>query len=146
VIGGEMNPKPGFAVDTKLLKPVPRLVLNVVGAMPKPVNPDPKPPRNPFWNELPAKVGVKAIETGVFGKLNVGLGIVPTNGLNTPVMFVNAVLKMPGMAFAKSVLVVGSDCNAANRLVGVVPVPVIPVPVVPVPSVPVPLIVPKIAF
>jgi hypothetical protein len=48
VNGGVMNPIPEFVVETKLVKPVPKLVLSVVGAVPKPVKPEPKPPRNPL--------------------------------------------------------------------------------------------------
>ena len=129
VIGGVMNPRAGFAVDTKLLKPVPRLVLSVVGAMPKPANPEPKPPRNPLWNVLPVKFGLKTPVAVVDFKVKVGVGNVPTNGLSIPVRFENAVENAVGTAFAKSVLVMGKACNAAKRLVGVVDVvPVVPVP------------------
>lgn len=148
VIGGVMNPKVGLAVDTKLLKPVPRLVLSVVGATPKPTDPEPKPFRKPLWNVLPVKLELKTPAAGVDFKVKVGVGNVPTNGLSTPVRFENAVENTEGTAFAKSVLVMGKACNAAKRLVGVVVVvPVVPtVPVVPVAVPVVPVVVLKRAF
>jgi signal-induced proliferation-associated 1 like protein 3 len=141
VIGGVKNPSAGFAVDTKLLKPVPRLVLRVVGATPKPMNPEPKPPRNPLWNALPVNDGLNTPGVVAAGKVKFKLGTVPTNGLRTPVTFESAVMNICGTAAANSVLVLGTACNAANRLMGVVvPVPIVPVPVVPVPVVPVPVV------
>lgn len=108
VIGGVKNPREGFAVDTKLLKPVPKLVLSADGAMPKPVDPEPKPPRNPFWKLAPVKVGLKTPGELVVFKVKVGVGNVPTKGLNILVRFEKAVENAVGTALAKSVLVVGN--------------------------------------
>ena len=76
----------------------------------------------------------------VVGKLTVGVGNVPTNGLRIPVTFDNANEKVVGTAVVKSVLVMGNAAMASKRLTGVVEV----VPVVPV--VPVVAVLPKIAF
>ena len=69
VVVGVMNPMLVFPVDTKLLKPVPKFVFSAVGAVPKPVKPEPKPPRNPFWNELPVKFDPRAPRAILIGKV-----------------------------------------------------------------------------
>ena len=77
---------------------------------------------------LPLKLGLKTRRrTRQAGEV-CGVGNVPTNPLRMPVRFVNAVENVVGTAVAKSTLPVGSACNAAKRLVGLVDV----VPVVPV--------------
>ena len=136
---GVTNPRIGFAVDTKLLKPVPRLLLTVVGATPKAGNPEPKPPRKPLWNELPVKFELKTPGAAVDFRVKAGLGNVPTNGFRIFVKFENAVENAVGTPFTKSALVVGKPSNAAIRLASVGDVlPVMPVVV--------PVVVPKSEF
>ena len=112
-------------METKLLKPVPKFVLSDVGASPKPDEPDPKPPRNPFWNVLPEKVGLKTPVVLVVGKVNVGVGTFPQTG--TVRRLDSERRGEHGRNGPREIGICrGNVCNAANRLVGVV-VPVVPV-------------------
>jgi hypothetical protein len=116
VVVGPKKPKLGFAVLTKLLKPVLKFVFIVVRATPRPTNPDPNPPRNLFWNELPVNVGLKTDELATAGKVTVGLGIVPTSGLRIPATLFSPVENVVGTALAKLVLDMRGSASIAVLL------------------------------
>ena len=144
VTGGVKNPRAGFVVVTKLLKPLPKLVLSVVGATPNPAVPEPKPLRKPFSKVLLMNARPSVPAVVVVGKLKLGDGNVPTKGLKIFVRFENAVEKTVGRVVAKFALVVGKAWSASKRAIGAVDAgPVVGlVMIVPVG----PLTGPKIAF
>ena len=69
---GTLNPNPGFAKPTELLKPVAKLLLKLVGAWPNPMKPLPNPLLKPFPKldtELPNSEDALLGKDGVFDPL-----------------------------------------------------------------------------
>ena len=68
-----MNPSNWFELPIRFENPVLKFVLNVVGAVPKPVNPLPNPLLKPELKEVPEKFGLNTELNWLDGRVDVVL-------------------------------------------------------------------------
>ena len=80
------NPRFWLKLETKPLNPVPKFVLNPVGAIPNPMNPGvvpvANPPLNPLKNELPVNGDPKRLVKPLVGKTRFDGLVIPKNELS----------------------------------------------------------------
>jgi len=114
------NPRFWLKDDTALLNPVPKVVLNVVGAMPKPMNPGVVPVANPLLKPLKNVLPVNAVPKGLVkplvGTVRLGWPVIRKNWLSGVTRFRKAEPKAPLTAVSNPVLPNWRFCRAAARL------------------------------
>src|SRR5262245_45716337 len=78
-----LNPRFWLNVETKLLNPVPKLVLNALGAWPKPMNPRSVPVANPLLKPLlkllPLNSDPNGLVNPLIGRVKFDWPVIPKN-------------------------------------------------------------------
>jgi hypothetical protein len=99
--GGGVTPKLWFTSFMKVLNPVPKLVLNAFGAVPKPMKPLPNPLLNPELKVAPASVGPKMFGKLLVGRSVLGVGLIPKKLLRGVLRVPKPLLNAVEMFYAK---------------------------------------------